>query len=310
VLGIHLRQPDAAGQSRQEKAISTKSADKTAREAETLRAFFFGGLIMDPFQAFKKNQREAWAHFAPLEIMTVGPAARLLKHARVESGQSLLDVGCGTGVVAVTAARGGLRVTGLDLTPELLQRAREHSALAGVEVEWREGDAEQLPFADGAFDAVVSQFAHIFAPRAEVALKEMLRVLKPGGTIAFSTWPPELYVGRVFAIMARYLPAPPPGISPPPQWGDPNIVRERFGTAVKDITFERDVMTAPALSPRHYQALMERTAGPMIKLVETLTASDPARLAQLRSECETLIQQYFDMNAVRQGYLLTRAVKL
>jgi SAM-dependent methyltransferase len=267
-------------------------------------------MIMDSFEAFKKNQRESWAHFAPLEIMTVGSAARLLKYAGVQPGQSLLDVGCGTGVVAVTAARAGLRVTGLDLTPELLQRARENSTIAGVEVDWHEGDVEELPFADGAFEAVVSQFAHMFAPRADVALKEMLRVLKPGGTIAFSTWPPELYVGRMFALISRYMPAPPPGISPPPQWGDPNIVRQRLGTAVTGLTFERDVFTAPALSPRHYQALTEGTAGPMIKLVATLRESDPARLSQFRSECEALINEYFENNAVRQGYLMTRAVKV
>src|SRR5690348_13068751 len=108
---------------------------------------------MDPFESFKKAQKEGWSHFAPLEMMTMGPAVRLLRHAGVQSGMRLLDVACGTGVVAVTAARAGARVTGLDLTPELLERARENATIAALEVEWREGDVEQLPFEDGSFDA-------------------------------------------------------------------------------------------------------------------------------------------------------------
>ncbi len=150
---------------------------------------------MDPFESFKAAQKQGWAHFAPFEAITTPCAARLVKRAGIRSGQRVLDVACGTGVVSVTAARLGARVTGLDLTPELLERARENERIAGVEIDWHEGDVEKLPFGDAAFDFVLSEFGHIFAPRPEVALGEMLRVLKPGGTIAFSTWPPELFVG-------------------------------------------------------------------------------------------------------------------
>src|SRR5207237_6494170 len=143
-------------------------------------------------------------------------------------------------------------VTGLDLTPELLDRARENSSLCNLRVDWHEGDVERLPFGDAAFDVVLSQFGHIFAPRPEVAIGEMLRVLKPGGTIAFSTWPPELFMGRMFALVSRYAPSPPAGVAPPPLWGDPNVVRERLGNAVKSLTFERDAMFVPALSPPHF----------------------------------------------------------
>src|SRR6202142_959500 len=145
----------------------------------------------DTLKQFKEMQRQGWAHFAPLEALTIPQAAKLVRHAGVRAGQKVLDVGCGTGVVAVTAARMGAQVSGLDLTPELLERARANSQIAEVQVDWREGDAEQLPYGDGAFDVVLSQFGHIFAPRSAVARGEMLRVLKPGGTIAFSTWPPE-----------------------------------------------------------------------------------------------------------------------
>src|SRR5580765_7884275 len=132
----------------------------------------------DPLARFKEAQREGWAHFAPLEALTTPPAAELVRRASPRAGQSVLDVACGTGVVAITAARLGARVTGLDLTPELLKRARENAGIADVAVDWHEGDAEQLPFGDADFDVVLSQFGHMFAPRPEVAVAEMLRVLK------------------------------------------------------------------------------------------------------------------------------------
>src|SRR5215470_9324683 len=212
---------------------------------------------MDPFSQFKEAQKQGWAHFAPIETSTTPPAARLVQYAGVIPGQHVLDVACGTGVVAVTAARAGARVSGLDLTPQLLERARENAQLAHVEIDWREGDAERLPYEDAAFDVVVSQFGHMFAPRPDVALNEMLRVLKPGGTIAFSTWPPELFVGRSFALVARYAPPLPPGIAPPPLWGDPNVVRESLGKSVRDIVFDRDCMLVQALSAPHYRTFFE-----------------------------------------------------
>jgi SAM-dependent methyltransferase len=265
---------------------------------------------MDPFEAFKAVQKQGWAQFAPLEAITTPPAARLVKRAGIRPGQRVLDVACGTGVVSVTAARLGAHVTGMDLTPELLERARENSRIADVEIDWLEGDVEKLPFGDSTFDAVLSQFGHIFAPRPEVAIAEMLRVLKAGGTIAFSTWPPELFVGRRFALVSRYMPPPPPGISPPPQWGDPNIVRQRLGAAVKDILFDRATMLVPALSPQHHRIVTERTAGPLVKLVESLAATDPAKLAAFRDEYDAIFSEYFEDNILRQDYLITRARKI
>lgn len=265
---------------------------------------------VDPFQTFKLMQKQGWAHFAPLAANTTPAAAQLVKHAKVRAGQRVLDVACGTGVVAVTAARLGAVVTGLDLTPELLEVARDNAATARVNIDWREGDVEQLPFADGAFDVVLSQYGHIFAPRPEVAVAEMLRVLAPGGTLAFSTWPPELFVGRMFALVARYMPPPPPGVSPPPQWGDPNIVRERLGTAVKNIEFDRAAIAVPALSPQHMRRMTELTAGPVLKLVEMLEGTDPRKLQAFRDDYEVLAAEYFEDNLVHQGYLMTRATKV
>jgi SAM-dependent methyltransferase len=264
---------------------------------------------MDVFEAFKTAQKAGWKHFVPLQSFTTGAAPRLVRHARIAAGDRVLDVACGTGVVAITAARQGARVTGLDLTPELLAVARENARLAGVDVSWHEGDVENLPFEDGAFDVVVSQFGHIFAPRPEVAIGQMLRVLKPGGTVAFSTWPPELYVGRLFALAGRYMPPPPPGAAPPGAWGDPNVVRERLGAAVRDIAFDRGRMDHPALSVAHNRELVERTAGPIMKLVELLSANDAAKLATFRQEFDALTEEYFDDNLVRQDFLMARATK-
>src|SRR5438552_17930744 len=108
----------------------------------------------DAIAKFKEAQRQGWKHFAPLEALTTPSAARLVKFANVRAGQNVLDVGCGTGVVAITAARIGARVRGVDLTPELLGRARENASVANVEIDFRESDAEALPFEDGSFDVV------------------------------------------------------------------------------------------------------------------------------------------------------------
>jgi SAM-dependent methyltransferase len=179
-----------------------------------------------------------------------------------------------------------------------------------LDATFQEGDAEALPFEDATFDIVVSQFGHMFAPRPEVAIGQMLRVLKPGGTVAFSTWPPELFTGRWFALMGRYAPPPPPGVSPPPQWGDPNIVRDRLGAAVRDLAFTRATVYFPTLSPQHYRVQMGENFGPAKKLFEQLEATDPPKAAALRSEIDALAQMYFDDNRVRQDFLITRATKV
>lgn len=272
----------------------------------------FGLRMSDPISDFKAKQREGWASFAPLEMITTSTAAKLVRFAGVKAGQNVLDVGCGTGVVAITARRLGARVTGLDLTPELLARAKENSSVPGFEdITWREGDVEMLPYDDAAFDVVLSQFGHMFAPRPEVALKEMLRVLRPGGTVAFSTWPPELVTGAMFSTVGKYGPPLPPGASPSSQWGDVAIIRQRLGTAVKDIAFDRATMLKPALSVPHHLAQMEATSGPVRKLVESMH-SDPKRLAAFRADLTAVYTPYFDpeQNIVRMDYLMTRAVKV
>ena len=261
----------------------------------------------DPFAQVKAAQREGWALFVPLEAYTTPPAAKLVEFARMQRSEKVLDVGCGTGVVAVTAARAGAQVKALDLSPVLLERARWNADTAGVAIEFTEGGVEALPYPDASFDIVLSQYGHMFAPRPEVAVGEMLRILKPGGRIAFSTWPPELFIGRMFNLVGRYLP-PPPGVPPVTLWGDPNVVRERLGDRITDLVFERESMFVPALSPQHVRQSFEASAAPVLKLVQALK-DDAAKLMQFRSELEALIAAFTQGNLVRQQYLMSRASK-
>ena len=136
---------------------------------------------------------------------------------------------------------------------------------------------------------MLSQFAHMFAPRPEVAVAEMSRVLKMGGTIAFSTWPPELLVGATMALAARYMPPPTPDVPSPVLWGDPNVVRQRLGTVVTDIVFDRDSL---------------------LTMIELLFATDPEKLSTFRREFDGVVSRYYKQNIVDQGYLITRARKI
>jgi SAM-dependent methyltransferase len=261
----------------------------------------------DPFAELKMRQREMWTSFGPTAMFTTPVASRVVEFAGIAGGEHVLDVATGTGVVAITAARAGARVTGLDLTPALLEQARENGRIARLnDIVWTEGDAEHLPYPDASFDVVISQFGHMFAPRPDVAIAEMRRVLKPGGRVAFATWPPEHSVGRFFAFVARHSPPPPPGAAPPPQWGVPAIVMERLAAGFEPPFFARGIMTYPALSPDHFRLFMETSIGPMQKLVDALR-SDPEKLAAIRAEFDALMRPYYKDNLVHQDYLLTRA---
>lgn len=262
----------------------------------------------DPYSAFKQIQKEKWGSFSPLEVVTTIPAATLVKFSRLTARDTVLDVGSGTGVVAITAARAGAQVFALDLSPALVERAQANAAIAKVRVDFQEGDAEALPYPDNFFDVVLSQFGHMFAPRPQITTQEILRVLKPGGTIAFSTWPPDLYVGRLFRLVEKYSPHP-TGISSPSIWGDPVFVREQLGDKVDDLTFDQGLLQFPALSLGHYQHIIEPTLGPIVKLIQE-AKNDSAQLKSFRADLEALAAQYYDENHLHQHYLLSRAKKI
>jgi SAM-dependent methyltransferase len=266
---------------------------------------------MDNIAEFKTRQRELWTlgNFGDMAVFTTPVAGHLVRYARVDKDQSVLDVGTGTGVVAISAAQKGAKVTGLDLTPALLEQARESAVVSGLQkIAWHEGDAEALPFADASFDVVLSQFGHMFAPRPEVAMSEMLRVLKPGGTIAFATWPGEQLIARQFSLNAKYV-APPAGIVSPVLWGDVTVVKQRLGDGVRSLHHERGVMGIPSLSPRHLRLFLEAKTGPFIRISQALT-QEPAKLESWRNDIEDVIGEYLHDNIVHHEYLLTRAIKI
>lgn len=262
----------------------------------------------DPFTAMKAAARESWATFGPNAMFTTQPAAKLVTFAAIEKGERVLDVGCGTGVVAVTAALRGAVLTALDLSPVLLDEARRNAAISELPMTLLEGDCERLPFADGSFDVVVSQSGHMFAPRPEVAINEMLRVLRRGGRIAFATWPPELLMGRMFDLFAKLAP-PPQGAALPSSWGTAQVVRERLGTKVRDVEFASGEMHSPALSPAHFRARMEQGSPPLLRAMASL-AGDAAAIEGLRREIESIAAGYFADNCITQAFLMTRAVKV
>jgi SAM-dependent methyltransferase len=262
----------------------------------------------DPFSNFKAAQREGWSSFAPIATFTTPAAAHLVDFAGIAPGQLVLDVACGTGVVAVTAAQLGARVSGLDLAPALIEEAERNAALIDAEIAFTTGDAENLPYGDAHFDVVISQFGHMFAPRPAVVVDEMLRVLKPGGRIAFSTWPPDLAIGRIFRLVERYLPAP-PGVPSSTAWGETGVIRERLGDRVTDLEFRTAEMVVPTLSTRHYLSLMAATAAPIRKVAEQF-ADQPDKLGVFRREFESIAATYFAGNKIHQTFQMSRARKL
>lgn len=237
-------------------------------------------------------------------------AARLLRFAHTRPGDRALDVGTGSGIVAITAARLGARVTGVDPTPALLDKARVNADLAGYPgITWDVGSAEQLPYDDHSFDVVLSQYAHMFSPLPDLTVHEMLRVLRPGGRIAFAAWTPAGLAPRLMGLSFRYLPLVPGDAPPSPFiWGEAGGVRQYLGGGVSDLRFEHAALLLPALSPGHARRLFEETFGPTVMLVGML-ASDPERLAQWRREHDEIAAEFFEDGRLRFDYLLTRATK-
>lgn len=195
----------------------------------------------------KQRTRASWAagNFPEVARRALWPVGqRLVQRVGIGRNEDVLDVACGTGNAAIRAAQAGGRVVGVDLTPELFDAGRREAAAAGVSVEWVEGDAEDLPFADESFDVVLSTFGAMFAPRHRVAAAELARVLRPGGRLGLCTWTPEGAQGQIFQAMGSFAPPPPPFMEPPLQWGNEEHVRDLFAGTEIDIEFERDTVQA------------------------------------------------------------------
>lgn len=193
----------------------------------------------------KVKQRRMWASGDyPAVASEVIPqlGIELVRACDLKSGDRVLDVAAGSGNASIPAAVGGAHVVAADLTPELFERGRAIADEQGVEVEWREADAESLPFDTADFDAVISCVGVMFAPHHQLTADELVRVCRPGGTIGLCNWTPEGFIGQMFAAMKPYAPAPPPGAQPPPLWGDEEHVRSLFGSRIADVRAERRLL--------------------------------------------------------------------
>jgi SAM-dependent methyltransferase len=223
----------------------------------------------------KKTHRATWAagdYGAIAELIDDVPPRDLLRWVQVEPRQEVLDVAAGTGNIALRAAAAGADVIGLDLTPELFETARRRALEYGVNVDWLEGDAEQLPFEDDRFDVVVSAFGVQFAPRHEVVARELARVTAPGGQIGLVNWTPEGMIGELFKVLGRYLPTPPDYASPPPLWGNEDHVRDLFeGTGV-ELEFRRGYNPFRFASAEGFISFFETHYGPTLKARDRLSA--------------------------------------
>jgi SAM-dependent methyltransferase len=196
----------------------------------------------------KRGARATWAAgdfpaVARTQLWDVGE--RIVERVGPRAGERVLDVACGTGNAALRAAQRGADVVGVDLTPELFDAARDLADEYGVAVDWVQGDAEELPFADASFDVVLSTFGVMFAPRHAVAAAEIARVLRPGGRIGLCNWTPEGAIGRMFRRLGEYMPPPSPLAQPPALWGTEDHVRELFAGSGIELEFDRETVASP-----------------------------------------------------------------
>jgi SAM-dependent methyltransferase len=221
---------------------------------------------------FKQANRAMWAagDYDAIAELVWSAGERLVARVGAGPGEDVLDVACGTGNAAIPAAEAGARVVGLDLTPELFARARERAGDAGVEIEWVEGDAEALPFADASFDVVLSTFGCMFTPRHQVAARELARVLRPGGRLGIAAWTPAGFVGDFFRSLGAHLPPLPVFAAPPVLWGDPDYAVALFDGTGVDLELEFDQVDFRFDSVQQAVEEYEANFGPVIATRELL----------------------------------------
>src|SRR4051794_7075461 len=216
----------------------------------------------------KVRHRAMWAsgdYPAMVETWLLPLGPRLVEACDIGPGTYVLDVGAGTGNASIPAAQRLAHVTASDLTPELLEAGRRRAEAAGVALEWVEADAEALPFADAAFDVVMSSIGVMFAPHHQAAADELVRVCSPEGRIGLLSWTPEGMIGALFRTMGPFAPAPPAGAQPAPLWGSEAHVRGLFGEQVEWQRLDRHVLETDAFAhPRDFGEHMKANYGPTI----------------------------------------------
>ena len=255
-------------------------------------------------EGFKQGQRTMWTagDYAEVALRIVPVGEYVAELAGARPGIELLDVATGTGNVSIPAARTGATVTGLDLTPKLLDAQRERAAAEGVIVTLIEGDAEALPFADASFDRVTSCFGVMFAPRHAVAAAELVRVTKPGGEIVVAAWEPNGFVGRLFQLSASYMPPPPEGFQPPVMWGSEAHIQELFGASGAELSFEHRTVPFAHESAEAWVERDERILGP--SLLAKAALEHQGRYEELRREA---IELHEEVNEATDGAFLAQA---
>ncbi|MFF3326718.1 class I SAM-dependent methyltransferase [Streptomyces sp. NPDC002889] len=245
-------------------------------------------------RALKSKHRQMWAMgdypaVAAQLVPELGPL--LVQACGVTSGKRVLDVAAGSGNAAIPAAMAGADVVACDLTPELLAAGRQLADEQGVRLEWREADAEALPFAEAEFDTVMSCLGVMFAPHHQAGADELVRVCRPGGTIGLLHWTPEGFIGQMFATMKQYAPAPPPGAQPPPLWGQEEHVRALLGDRVTGIEARRRTVRVDRFEkPEDFREYFKACYGPTIAVYRNI-ADDPDRVAALDRDLADLAQR-------------------
>ena len=249
----------------------------------------------DADRALKAKHRAMWAlgdypTLASDIISDLG--ATIVDACRIGPGQRVLDIAAGSGNAAIPAAQAGASVVASDLTPELLEEGRQRAEALGVDLEWRQADAEALPFADGEFDTVMSTVGIMFAPHHELSAAELVRVCRPGGTIGLINWTPEGFIGQMFATMKPYAAPPPPGATPPPRWGDEDHVRGLLGDRVTEVMATRRELAVTLFdSPEAFRDYFKERYGPTIATYRNIQ-DDPERVAALDRDLVDLAKRF------------------
>ena len=246
-------------------------------------------------QALKAKHRAMWASGDyPSVAADIIPdlGALLVEACGVNPRHRVLDVAAGSGNAAIPAALVGASVVACDLTPELFDAGRRLAARHGVDLEWREADAEALPFADGEFDVVLSCVGVMFAPHHQAAADELARVCRPDGTIGLLSWTPEGFVGQMLATMKPYAPPPPPGAQPPPLWGNEDHLLTLFGDQITDVSVRRQTVTVDHFAdPETFRDYFKSRYGPTISAYRAI-ADDPDLVAALDRDLAELARRH------------------
>jgi SAM-dependent methyltransferase len=225
-------------------------------------------------QAIKGRQQQTWASgdFSVVAARIVLVAEQLCDNADLHAGWRVLDVATGSGNAAIAASRLGCDAVGIDYVPALLERGRVRAAAEALDVELLDGDAEALPFADGSFDAVTSVFGSMFAPDHETAASELVRVCRPGGTIALASWTPDGFIGELFRTVAAHVP-PPAGLRSPMLWGTEDHLRGLFGDRIRTLAVTERTFTFRFLSAEQFVEFFRASYGPTLKAFAALGSS-------------------------------------